>query len=77
MSVEALADWVSRLRYEDLPAEVVSHAIRIITDTVGVALGGTAEPEVRGAALAAPALGGTGRATVLATGVGTSAYTAA
>jgi 2-methylcitrate dehydratase PrpD len=77
MSVEALADWVSRLRYEDLPAEVVSHAIRIITDTVGVALGGTAEPEVSGAALAAPALGGTGRATVLATGVGTSAYTAA
>lgn len=77
MSVEALADWVSRLRFDDLASEVVDHAVRIVTDTVGVALGGTAEPEVRGTARTALALGGTGRATVFATGVGTTAYTAA
>jgi 2-methylcitrate dehydratase PrpD len=77
MSVDALATWTSRLRYEDLPADVVNHALRIVTDTVGVAIGGTAEPEVAGVAVTARALGGSGRATVLATGAGTTAYTAA
>jgi len=76
VSGEALATWVSGLRYDELPADVVTHAVRIVGDTLGVALGGTVETEVRGAALAAPRLGGVGPSTVLATGVGTTAYTA-
>jgi 2-methylcitrate dehydratase len=37
---ETLADYAVRLRYEDLPAEVVRTAKRTILDTVGCAIGG-------------------------------------
>lgn len=77
MSVETLAEWVSDLRLSDLPAPVLRHAVRVVADTVGVALGGTAEPEVGGAAGVAGAAHCAGPATVLATGTGVSAYTAA
>jgi len=43
--VERLAAYAAGLRYEDLPAEVVRQAKRLIVDTVGCALGGYgAEP---------------------------------
>jgi 2-methylcitrate dehydratase len=38
--VEQLSRYASRLRYEDLPSEVVHQAKRLIIDTVGCALGG-------------------------------------
>src|SRR6185295_1025795 len=38
--VERLAAYAAALRYEDLPAEVVRQAKRLIVDTVGCALGG-------------------------------------
>ena len=40
--VEQLAAYATALRYEDLPAEVVRQAKRLIVDTVGCALGGYA-----------------------------------
>jgi 2-methylcitrate dehydratase len=43
--VERLAGYAAALRYEDLPADVVRQAKRLIVDTVGCALGGYgAEP---------------------------------
>ncbi len=38
--VEQLSRYASRLRYEDLPADVVHQAKRLIIDTLGCALGG-------------------------------------
>jgi 2-methylcitrate dehydratase len=38
--VEQLVAYAAGLRYEDLPAEVVRQAKRLIVDTVGCALGG-------------------------------------
>src|SRR5688500_7350598 len=38
--VEQLSTYAATLRYEDLPAEVVRQAKRLIVDTIGCALGG-------------------------------------
>ena len=38
--VEQLSTYAATLRYEDLPADVVQQAKRLIIDTVGCALGG-------------------------------------
>ncbi len=44
-SVERIADYVHRLRFEDLPPQVVRHCQRCLIDAVGVAFGGyDAEP---------------------------------
>ena len=40
--VEQLSSYAAALRYEDLPAQVVQQAKRLIVDTVGCALGGYA-----------------------------------
>lgn len=42
-----IAEWVARVRYEDLPAEVVEVARRAHLDTVGVILAGLGEPVTR------------------------------
>src|SRR4051794_7324388 len=55
----------------------IAHLVTVVTDTVAAILGASAEPEVREAGLSAPRLGGSGPATVLATGVGTSPSAAA
>ena len=47
-SVERIADYVHRLRFEDLPPQVVRHCQRCLIDAVGVAFGGyDAEPCVK------------------------------
>lgn len=38
--VEQLSDYAAQMRYEDLPADVVHQAKRLLIDTVGCALGG-------------------------------------
>lgn len=73
--VERLVEWAlgpGVLRPED-----TAHLVTVVTDTVAAIVGASVEPEVRGAGLAAPQLGGAGLATVLATGDGTSAAAAA
>lgn len=70
-----LVEWA--LGPDVLRAEDVPHAVTLATDTLAAIVGAGVEPEVRGLAVSAPALGGVGPATVLATGVGTSPYAAA
>jgi 2-methylcitrate dehydratase PrpD len=77
VTLETLAEWIVGLDYEDLPADVVEQAIRVVSDTLAAGLGAAGEPEVAGTAQAARALGGTGAATVLATGERVSSYVAA
>jgi len=35
-----LADYVAKAKYEDLPADVVAHAKKIVMDTIACGLGG-------------------------------------
>lgn len=46
-STKALADFAARLRYEDLPADVVTRASALTLDFLGAAVGGSSTPEVR------------------------------
>lgn len=55
----------------------VGHLTTVVTDTLAAVIGASVEPEVRGFADVAPALGGSGPATVLATGAGTTPAAAA
>lgn len=55
----------------------VPHAVTLVTDTLAAAVGASTEPEVLALGRSARALGGVGRATVIATGEGTSPSTAA
>ncbi len=67
-----LADFAVRLRYEDLPADVIRTAKRTILDTIGCAIGGyDAEPS-RIARKLADRVSATPAATVLCSGVKTS-----
>jgi len=51
--VESLSDYAVSLRFEDLPADVVHQAKRLLVDTLGCAIGGFAgEPSVVARALA-------------------------
>ena len=38
---EILANYVARAKYEELPAEVVTHAKKIVMDTIACGLGWT------------------------------------
>jgi 2-methylcitrate dehydratase len=70
--VEQLAAYTAALRYEDLPAEVVRQARRLIVDTVGCALGGyTSEPATIARDIAATVTS-TRPATVMVSGQRTS-----
>jgi len=44
--LDRLTQFISRLTYESLPESVVARAKEVLQDTVGVILGGMAEPEV-------------------------------
>jgi 2-methylcitrate dehydratase PrpD len=44
---QALAEWAAGVRYDDLPAEVVTQAKRFLMDSVGCALGGAQQEDVR------------------------------
>lgn len=60
-----LAEFASRLRYEDLPTAVVDEAKRIILDTIGCGLGGYAVEKGQMAVRLAQRSGGTPEATIL------------
>ena len=69
--VESLSDYAASLRFEDLPADVVHQAKRLLIDTVGCALGGfDGEPSVIARSLA-ESVSSRQPATVLGTGVET------
>jgi len=51
---EELARFVSALRYDALPADIVQCTKRILLDDLGSIIGGFSEPEVRALAIAWP-----------------------
>lgn len=73
--LERLVEWA--LGPDVLVDDDVPHAVTLVADTLAAVLAAGVELEVRGLAGAAPALGGVGPATVLATGAGTSPWAAA
>src|SRR6266446_2069110 len=69
---ETLADFAVKLRYEDLPADVIRTVKRTVLDTIGCAIGGyDAEPS-RIARRLASRVSATPAATVLCSGIKTS-----
>src|SRR5882672_4113717 len=70
--VEQLAAYAAGLRYEDLPAEVVRQAKRLIVDTVGCALGGYASEPATIARDLAATVTSTRPATIMVSGRRTS-----
>ena len=73
--LEHLVEW--GLGDDVLLGDDVPHVVTLVTDTIAAIVGASLEREVLALATAAPGLGGTGPATVLATGAGTTAATAA
>jgi 2-methylcitrate dehydratase len=63
-----MAEWAARVRYEDLPPEVVTEAKRFLMDSVGCALGGAQQHDVHIARAVLGECAGAGDATVLVTG---------
>ena len=66
--LEDVGGWVATLRYEDLPAEVVGKAKRVLLDTLGCALGAVDAPPVRMAQRVAALEGGKAQASVIGAG---------
>ena len=71
--VDMLSAYVTQLRYEDLPQEVIDQAKRLIVDTVGCALGGYDSEPSRIARAMAGELTSRRPATVMVSGEKTSA----
>jgi 2-methylcitrate dehydratase len=69
---ETLADYAVRLRYEDLPADVVRTVKRTILDTIGCAIGGYQAGPSRIAISLAAKVSATPAATVFCSGIKTS-----
>jgi 2-methylcitrate dehydratase PrpD len=65
--VEALAAHVAGLRFEDLPADVVTMARRVVLDALGCALNGVTTPEARQLAAVRADLASAGPCTVWGT----------
>ncbi len=63
-----IAEWAASVRYEDLPDEVVGTAKRFLMDSVGCALGGSAQHDVALARTVAKEIAGSGPCRVLVTG---------
>ncbi len=63
-----MAEWAAGVRYEDLPAEVVREAKRFLMDSVGCALGGAQQHDVRLARKVAGEIAGSGSCRILVTG---------
>src|SRR5258708_7666160 len=66
--VEDIARWLSQLRYEDLPENVVARAKRVTLDTLGCALGALDAEPVRSARRVVALQGGNRQATVIGVG---------
>ena len=45
--IEALADFVARTRWDEIPKSVRRHSKLVLLDTLGVILAGAERPEVR------------------------------
>jgi len=45
-AIQCLAEYATETQWEGLPPDAIEHARRILLDTIGVALGGSIEPEV-------------------------------
>jgi 2-methylcitrate dehydratase len=65
---EDVGNWVAKLRYEDLPPEIVQKAKRVLLDTLGCALGAVDAPPVRMAQQVVALQGGNPQATVIGVG---------
>lgn len=76
-ATRVLAEWVCRLSYDTLPAEVVDRATDAIRDAVGVGLYGSLTPWSRIVAEYVADIGGKGRSTVWGTGLSTAPALAA
>jgi 2-methylcitrate dehydratase len=63
-----IARWVVALRYEELPADVVARAKRVLLDTLGCALGAIGAEPVRMAQQVVAMQGGNPQATILGLG---------
>lgn len=73
---EQLARFISSARYEDIPADVIAMAKRLILDALGNAIGGFSTSSGKLALKTAGRIGGTPQSTVLVTGARTSVPTA-
>lgn len=76
-ATERMAEFIVHTRLEDIPDPVVASAKRAILDTVGVAVAGASEPVGRKITQYVQEMGAAPEATVLGTGVRTSAPWAA
>ena len=65
---EDMARWITALRYEDLPPDVIARAKRVLLDTIGCALGALGAEPVRMAQLVVAQQGGSPQATILGLG---------
>jgi len=65
---EDIARWLVALRYEDVPAEAIARAKRVLLDTIGCALGAIAAAPVRAAQQVVALQGGNPQATILGLG---------
>jgi 2-methylcitrate dehydratase PrpD len=74
---ERIASWVTDLRFDDLPAEVVERTKLVILDQLGVQLLGATLPNVRPVARLADSQGGSPEATLTHSGVRTTVSQAA
>jgi 2-methylcitrate dehydratase len=71
-----MARWASELRFEHIGAQARHEACRYLLDSLGCALGGLRQEDVRIALKVLGEIGGRGRATVIGTGEKTDAVTA-
>jgi 2-methylcitrate dehydratase len=65
---EDIARWLVELRYEQVPADVIARAKRVLLDTLGCALGAIGAAPVRAAQQVVALQGGSPQATVLGLG---------
>ncbi len=63
-----ISDWASKVRYEDLPPEVVRETKRFLMDSIGCALGGAQQHDVHIARKVLGEMAGSGNCRVLVTG---------
>src|SRR6266446_2734988 len=66
--VQDIARWLEALRYEDMPANVVSRAKRVVLDTLGCAMGALDAEPVRVARQVVALQGGNPQATIVGVG---------
>ena len=65
---EDIARWLVALRYEDVPADVIARAKRVLLDTLGCALGAIGAAPVQAAQRVVALQGGNPQATILGVG---------